>query len=90
MTRVRKGSSTVLRPLGRPEPVRVRTDASHRPLAIAEGVRVHPVIQHRESWRIDDEWWRRPISRVYWEVILESGRILTLYRDLNRDRWYLQ
>ena len=43
----------------------------------------------RESWRIDDEWWRRPISRLYHEVVLETGAILTLYRDLEEGGWYV-
>ena len=44
----------------------------------------------RETWRIDDEWWRRPISRLYYEVVLENGRILTLYLDLNEGGWWMQ
>lgn len=39
----------------------------------------------REIWRIDDEWWRRPISRLYHEVVLVTGAILTLYRDLREE-----
>jgi hypothetical protein len=44
----------------------------------------------RETWRIDDEWWRRPISRLYYEVVLENGRILTLYHDLLEGGWWEQ
>ena len=44
----------------------------------------------RERWRIDDEWWRSPISREYLAVVLDDGRVLTLYRDLADDRWYAQ
>lgn len=44
-----------------------------------------------ETWRIDDEWWRqRPISRLYWRVLLEDGRVVDLFRDLTRDRWARQ
>lgn len=92
---VRRRRGLALRPLARPRPARVHTDASNRPTALREGGRregeqLRRVLQVRESWRIDDEWWRRPISRVYWEVVLEPGRVVTLYRDLVDGRWYLQ
>ena len=36
-----------------------------------------------ETWRIDDEWWReRPMSRVYYSVLLEGGRTVTVYQGL--------
>jgi hypothetical protein len=44
----------------------------------------------RERWRIDDEWWRTPISRAYRAVVLDDGRSVTLYHDLLEDRWYAQ
>ena len=44
----------------------------------------------RETWRIDDEWWRRLLSRRYHDVVLEDGRCVTLYQDLVEQRWYLQ
>ena len=44
----------------------------------------------REAWRIDDEWWRRPISRDYRAVVLDDGRPVTLYHDLLDGRWYAQ
>jgi hypothetical protein len=48
------------------------------------------IAQIRESWRIDDEWWRRPVSREYHQVVLESGKVTTLYLDLAEGGWYLQ
>ena len=44
----------------------------------------------RERWRIDDEWWRRPLSREYLTVVLEDGRSLTLYLDLVQGEWWVQ
>lgn len=43
-----------------------------------------------ESWRIDDEWWRAPISRRYHRVILAGGRPMTLFQDLVEGKWYRQ
>jgi hypothetical protein len=44
----------------------------------------------RERWRIDDEWWREPISREYLSVVLDDGRLITLYHDLSDGLWYAQ
>jgi hypothetical protein len=47
--------------------------------------------QWRDRWRIDDEWWRgEEISRMYFRVLLEDGREITIFRDLVNKRWYLQ
>lgn len=83
-----------LRALNEPRRVRVRTDAGGRPTAVAlpgPGRRnFRPVESVRESWRIDDEWWRRPISRLYHDVVVEGGQFVVLYRDLTDGGWYVQ
>jgi hypothetical protein len=43
-----------------------------------------------ETWRIDDEWWRQPISRMYWEVIMEGGKRVVLFQDLITTDWFMQ
>ncbi|MDH3455455.1 MAG: hypothetical protein OER90_01320 [Gemmatimonadota bacterium] len=43
-----------------------------------------------EIWRIDDEWWRIPICRRYVEVILEGGKHVVLFEDLNTGEWFEQ
>jgi hypothetical protein len=44
-----------------------------------------------ETWRIDDEWWRqRPISRIYFSLLLEGGRTVTVYQKLSSSRWAMQ
>lgn len=81
-----------LRPLNQPARVEVRTDGEGRPLAIRtrRGQPLQEISQIRESWRIDDEWWRRPVSREYHQVVLENGKVVTLYLDLAAGGWYLQ
>jgi len=85
-----------LRPLREPRPVAVEADGEGRPAAVTLGdrrlraTRVS-VLQVQDTWRIDDEWWReRPVSRVYFSVALEDGRVVTLYRDLFRESWWHQ
>ena len=44
-----------------------------------------------DTWRIDDEWWRkRPVSRLYYRVILEDGTVTSLFKDLSSGRWRQQ
>lgn len=83
-------SPSRLRPLDVPRPVRVDTDDEGRPVALHDSRRTRAVVAIRETWRIDDEWWRRPISRLYFAVVLENGGAVTLYRDLGSGRWFLQ
>jgi hypothetical protein len=81
-----------LRPLDSPTPVGVCTDREGRPteVRIPGGREGRKVAAVREVWRIDDEWWRRPISRLYHEVALENGKLLTLYLDLEDGGWWKQ
>ncbi len=41
-------------------------------------------------WRIDEEWWRRLISRLYFLLELESGMRITVFQDLEGGEWYKQ
>lgn len=82
-------------PLGTPQPIQVEVGlpppkGSGAPLALRMNRRSLRVEGVREDWRIDDEWWRRPISRHYFSVILENGRLVTLYHDLVEGGWFLQ
>jgi len=43
-----------------------------------------------ETWRIDDEWWRQPISRRCVEVIIEGGGRVVLFEDLSTGEWWIQ
>jgi len=40
-------------------------------------------------WRVDDDWWRVPISRMYW-VVATPTMLLEIYEDLRTGDWYLQ
>lgn len=80
-----------LRPLNEPKPARVEADAAGRPLALVEGRARLVVTAVLDRWRIDDEWWReRPVSRMYWRLLLVDGRTATVYQDLVDGRWWAQ
>ncbi len=79
-----------LRALNVPQPVDVQVDADGRPVAVAERQRDRRVETILETWRIDDEWWRRAIVRRYVEVVLEGGAHVVLYQDLVTGGWFAQ
>jgi hypothetical protein len=45
----------------------------------------------REEWRVLDRWWtEEPISRRYFEVVLESGQNVVVFRDEDQGGWFSQ
>jgi hypothetical protein len=45
----------------------------------------------REEWRVIDRWWTdEPVSRRYFEVVLEAGANTVVYRDEERGAWFTQ
>jgi hypothetical protein len=60
------------------------------PVALRQRNRRHVVASIQDSWHVDDEWWRDPISRHYVQVILRDGAIRTLFHDRIADRWFEQ
>jgi hypothetical protein len=45
----------------------------------------------REEWRVLDRWWtEEPISRRYFEVVLESGQNVVVFRDEDQGGWFTQ
>jgi len=80
-----------VRPLNRPRPLRVEAGDDGRPAAVWLSGRRRAVEAVLDTWRIDDEWWReRPVSRVYYSLLLEEGQTVTVYCDLVSGRWAKQ
>jgi hypothetical protein len=59
-------------------------------LRIGKGRTLLKIEAVRETWRIDDQWWREPINRMYYEVLLEQGARAVLFQDLMTKDWYIQ
>ena len=50
-----------------------------------------PVTVVREEWRVVDRWWtEEPVSRRYFEVVLESGQNVIVFRDQEQGGWFSQ
>ena len=69
-----------------------------RPALVAEGFDGSPqrvnrqgVEVVREEWRVLDRWWtEEPVNRRYFEVVLESGQNVVVFRDAERGGWSSQ
>ena len=83
-----------LRALNVPEPVAVVLGADGRPAAVrrSDGQAVNDCTVEAvlENWRIDDEWWRQPIARRYYEVILDGGGRAVIFEDHITGDWFIQ
>jgi hypothetical protein len=80
-----------VRCLNLPRPVQVAVDPENKlPVALHDRNRRYEVECVQDSWYVDDEWWRDPISRHYVQVILRDGAIRTLFHDRIADRWFEQ
>ena len=73
--------------LNAPRPALVETAASGEPHLVNREL----VTVVREEWRVVDRWWtEEPVDRRYFEVVLESGRNVCVYRDGDRACWFTQ
>ena len=79
-----------LRALNQPKPIHGRVDGRGRPVSLEMGGRQNRVVEIQDRWRIDDEWWRKEISRMYWQVVLEDGQQLVVFQDMITGDWYRQ
>jgi hypothetical protein len=73
--------------LNAPRPALVETAANGEPHLVNREL----VTVVREEWRVVDRWWtEEPVDRRYFEVVLESGRNVCVYRDGDRACWFMQ
>ena len=81
-------SGSDIRRLNIPQPVTVEESSGGLPFAVNLPRRevIEAVL---DRWRLDDEWWRtEPVSRLYYSVMLASGRRLVLYKDMVKGDWF--
>lgn len=79
---------------GRPASFRLRAprhDLAAAGAALFPGDAERRVVSDvRETWRIDDEWWRVPIARQCYDVVLEGGGHTVLFQNLLTGEWFVQ
>jgi hypothetical protein len=79
-----------IRLLNQPQPIHVEADERDLPRWVGLGHAQQRVTRIVDVWRIDDEWWRTPLSRRYFLVALDDGIVRTLFHDLIGGGWYAQ
>jgi hypothetical protein len=84
-------SPGALHPLDAPIAVPVTVNGDGRPTSVQVGREALAVASIEDRWRLMDEWWREePISRDYFEVLLEDGRRATIFHDNLTKSWWRQ
>ncbi|RIK45681.1 MAG: hypothetical protein DCC58_05690 [Chloroflexi bacterium] len=73
-----------------PQPVTVEENGVGLPCVVITSDQRLAVEEIIDIWRIDDEWWREPLLRRYFLVVLEGGALRTLFQDLLSGQWYEQ
>jgi hypothetical protein len=81
------GPAGKLSPLNEPRPLPVEANEDGLPVAVLLGGLRLAVERVEDVWRIDDEWWREEVSRLYYRLLLEDGRPLVVFHDLIDDQW---
>ena len=75
------------RRLNAPVVVRVEAHVDGSPKRVNRS----PVAVVREEWRVVDRWWtEEPVSRRYFEVVLDSGENTVVFRDEEKGGWFAQ
>ena len=84
------GSAGAVRAAGRlnqPRPAVVEARVDGTPVRVNR----QPVALLREEWRVVDRWWtEEPVSRRYFEVVLQSGENAVVFHDEERSCWFTQ
>ena len=86
----KKAKSTTATPSpSTPMPTKVQEDEEQRPVAVSLfGVEVG-VAAIDEWWEDEEFWWRHdPVVRVTYQVTLEDGQRLTIFRNMLTGGWY--
>jgi hypothetical protein len=73
--------------VNKPAPVPVQVGAGGMPRVVGR-LAVHSV---REEWLVEDGWWTgKPLRRLYFELVLEDGSDVVVFREPGENRWYRQ
>ena len=83
-------SGTLPRP-GTPMPVRVQEDDDLRPVAVSLEGKNLLVVSIVERVEEEAEWWEQaPVYKMHYQVTLEDGRQVAIFRNMKTGSWYRQ
>lgn len=72
------------------DPIKVLLSQEQNPEFFYWQGQQHQVLEIVKKWRIQTDWWRKPIWRDYFKMITHSGLLVVVYHDLQTTTWYLQ
>jgi hypothetical protein len=70
--------------------VQVETDEAGTPIRLRMDGVAHGEVGICNQWRVDDDWWREPVARVYFKVVTRDGLLCTVFWDEIRGTWHLE
>ena len=73
-----------------PRLVQATVDKQGLPASVTHRGHLVAVRAILDTWRLDDEWWRDEISRLYYRLALADETTITVFEDLVRGGWYAQ
>jgi hypothetical protein len=78
-----------LRHLAAPRRVTVIAAPSGVPHVVVIADRRRTVTAVREDWLVQDRWWtEEPVDRHYFDLLLEHGRPLVVFREALSGEWF--
>ena len=81
-------NTDAIRQINQPQPVQVEATPEGMPRYVTRRRGLRRVTEVSDVWRVDDAWWREPISRRYDAVELEGGVDLVIVLDLVSGEWF--
>jgi hypothetical protein len=71
-------------------PIQVRLDGDGVPTHLQSAAGWQPVTRVLSRWRIDCDWWRNPVSREYWRLLIADDLALECYCERARNEWFVE
>lgn len=66
----------------------VRPQADGLPAALRTPTGWRDVAEIASRWRVETDWWRRPVLRDYFRCLLSDGECVDVYQDLATATWH--
>ena len=72
-------------------PIGLNNQATAPPALLVSPDNRHTVVNYWGPERIETGWWRGPTTRRdYWRVETDTHQQFWIYKDLRRQKWFLQ
>ena len=82
-------------PLNMPVPVQVSATLDGKLANVVEKKKGRVIASQIDKvmhqWELGDEWWcPEPIDRRYFKLLMDTGRVMTIFKDLSNGGWFRQ